>query len=190
MADETTTKPTVTELLRQQHDEVKQMFSKFVPSKGPARTELFDCLRATLAVHETAEEIVVYPEVRAVGDEGRRIADARLEEESEAKQMLADLEKIGPDGGSEFGTLFENFRTAVLAHAQAEETEVFPLLEANVDAATLQDMADAVLVAEDMAPTHPHPHGPDSALGNLMVGPFVALVDKVRDKLKAHATSR
>jgi hypothetical protein len=39
-----------------------------------------------------------------------------------------------------------------------------------------------------MAPTHPHPHGPTSGIGNQLVGPFVAMVDKVRDKLaKAHA---
>jgi hypothetical protein len=35
-----------------------------------------------------------------------------------------------------------------------------------------------------MAPTHAHPHGPNSAIGNMVVGPFAAMVDKVRDKLK------
>jgi hemerythrin superfamily protein len=184
------TRPTATELLRQQHDEVRRMFSQLVPSTGSARAELFDCLRATLAVHETAEEIVVYPEVRALGDEGQRIADARLEEESAAKQMLADLEKIGPEGGAAFDELLEKFRTAVVAHASAEETEVFPLLESTVEGNKLGEMADAILVAEDMAPTHPHPHGPDSALGNLLIGPFVALVDKVRDKLNEHGKDR
>ena len=38
-----------TALLRQQHDTVKQMFDQLLNADAPQRTELFDCLRATLA---------------------------------------------------------------------------------------------------------------------------------------------
>src|SRR2546421_149069 len=96
---DTATKSTAPELLRQQHQNVKRMFSEMSRVRGKDRDDLFDCLRKTLAVHETAE---------------------------------------------------------------------------------------AILIAERVAPTHPHPHGPETALGNLMVGPFVAMVDKVRDKIAEH----
>jgi hemerythrin superfamily protein len=175
-----------TELLREQHLNVKQMFSRFVPaSSDQERQELFDCLRSTLAVHETAEEIVVYPMLRSTGGEGIQVAEARIAEESEAKSVLADLEKLGVNGQG-FDDLFEKFRTSVLAHAEAEESTVFPLLEREIDADKLQQMAEAIQVAERIAPTHPHPHGPDSAVGNLVVGPFVAIVDRVRDALQQH----
>jgi hypothetical protein len=36
-------------------------------------------------------------------------------------------------------------------------------------------------MAEGMAPTRPHKAAPESAVGNLLVGPFVAMVDRVRD---------
>ena len=75
--------------------------------------------------------------------------------------MLADLEKLTPSD-SKFDAMFREFRAAVLQHATAEENEVFPLLEQNVPGARLLEMADA------------------------MVGPFVAMVDKVRDKLAEH----
>jgi hypothetical protein len=39
-------------------------------------------------------------------------------------------------------------------------------------------------VAEALAPTHPHPRGPDSALGNIAVGPMVAVGDRTRDALR------
>jgi hemerythrin superfamily protein len=186
MADqETTTQSTATELLRQQHEQVKKMFGEFDQATGEQRQEIFDCVRATLAMHETAEEMIVYPEVRRIGDSGERIVKARLAEESDAKKMLADLEKKGVDAAG-FEKDFASFRTAVLQHAEAEETEVFPLLDANIDAHKLREMADSILVAESVAPTHAHPHGPDSALGNLLVGPFVALVDKVRDRIAEH----
>ena len=89
-----------------------------------------------------------------------------------------------------FDTLFVEFRTAVMQHAEAEETEVFPLLENNINGARLLDMGEAILIAETVAPTHPHPHGPQTALGNLVFGPFVAIADRVRDKITEHQKSR
>jgi hypothetical protein len=129
--------------------------------------------------------MIVYPEVRRIGDAGERIAAARLAEEADAKKMLAGLEKRGVDGDG-FEAEFASFRTTVVQHAEAEEAEVFPLLEANLDVAKLREMADAILVAERMAPTHAHPHGPNSAIGNMIAGPVMALVDKVRDRIAEH----
>jgi hemerythrin superfamily protein len=165
------------------------MFGEFDRSTGAPRQEVFDCLRATLAMHETAEEMIVYPEARSLGDAAERIVKARLEEESEAKKVLANLEKRKVDE-SGFDKDFAAFKTAVLQHAEAEETEVFPLLEANIDLQKLREMADAILVAESVAPTHPHPHGPESGLGNLVLGPFVALADRVRDKIAEHQKAK
>ena len=60
-----------------------------------------------------------------------------------------------------------------------------PLLRRSLDADTLQSMRSAFETAERMAPTHPHPHGPESAIANVLVGPFVAVVDQVRDALRS-----
>jgi hemerythrin superfamily protein len=185
-----TSKTTATDLLRQQHDNVKLMFSQFVPSKGADRQELFDCIRAALAVHETAEEMVVYPALRGIDDHGKQLAEARIAEEDKAKEVLAKLEKLGVDADT-FDTMFDRFRKSVLQHAEAEESEVFPFLESHCDHDKLTQMGSAISVAEKLAPTHAHPHGPNSAVGNLLVGPFVAIVDKVRDALsKSSAPER
>src|SRR3954451_9183218 len=186
MADQQTQQLTATDILRLQHERVKSMFEELASAPTGASSELFDCLRAMLAVHETGEEMVVHPRARTIGPEGERILQARLDEESEAKRMLSDLEKLGPDGEG-FGTMLAKFKAAVLAHAEAEETQVFPLLEKNLEEDELRKMGDALRAAETMAPTHPHPHGPETATGNALVGPFVAMVDKVRDALKSRA---
>src|SRR4051794_15065059 len=117
MAETDTANMTATDVLRRQHENVKQMFSQFVPSTGAARGELFDCLRATLAVHETAEEMVVYPVLRGIDDQGTKLAEARIAEEDEAKRVLAELEKLGVEGDG-FETKFDDFRTSVLQHAE------------------------------------------------------------------------
>jgi hemerythrin superfamily protein len=169
-----------TALLRAQHEQVKTMFGELLVAEGEPRRELFDCLRATLAAHETAEEIVVYPKARSLGAEA--VVELRIKEEDEAKTALADLERIGP-GGDGFDAKIRTFHENVLHHAEAEETDVFPLLEAQCPTDELARMADRIRTAEQMAPTHAHPHGPNSAVGNVLVGPFAAMVDKVKDKL-------
>lgn len=183
------TKMTAPELLRTQHENVKKMFSDMVNARGKDREDLFDCLRKTLAVHETAEEMVVYPEVRAMNKAAERAVEARLKEESDAKAQLSELEKLGPND-DKFDKLFDSFRQSVLQHASSEEAQIFPFLEERVAGAKLVEMAELLEIAEAMAPTHPHPHGPESALGNLMVGPFVAMVDKARDKIAEHSKKK
>jgi hemerythrin superfamily protein/uncharacterized membrane protein len=175
------------EFLLTQHEQVRSLFATIGSATGETRREAFEPLVRLLAVHETAEEMVVYPALRAAGDEGNRIADARLAEEDEAKKVLSDLEKLDPST-DEFERLFAEFRTAVEAHAESEEREVFPLLRQTTDDEQLRRLASALTVAEGVAPTHPHKLAPESATGNMIVGPFVAIVDRVRDAIKS-ATS-
>ena len=183
MAEPGTTTPDVVDLLKTQHEQVKELFARVKNLKGEAALEPFDELRRMLAVHETAEEEVVYPMLREHGADD--IVEARLAEESDAKQILSELEKMGPTAPTFVSTL-AGFETAVVAHAEAEEREVFPHLIKNVEPDQRRRMAQAVLAAEAIAPTHPHPKGPQSAIGNFVVGPFVAIVDRVRDAIHEH----
>lgn len=177
----------IVDLIAAQHDEIRNLFSQ-LESGGQGRTDTFECLVRLLAVHETAEEEIVYPALRKAGGEGQAVAEARKAEEDEAKTLLSDLERIGVDGEG-FDSQLATVRMAVLEHAAAEERDVFPLLRQSLDADTLHSMRSAFEAAERMAPTHPHPHGPESALGNMIVGPFVAVVDKVRDALRSGKAS-
>ncbi len=172
----------VVDLLIAQHQEVKQLFAE-LGQQSAGREETFQRLVRLLAVHETAEEEVVYPALRSTGSYGERVAEARKSEEAEAKQALSDLEKLGVDGEG-FDDQLHAFRIAVLDHASREESEVFPHLRKSLDAEKLRAMRSALELAEKTAPTHPHPHGPESAIGNLVVGPFVAIADRVRDALR------
>ena len=170
-------------------EQVKKLFGEFDASTGEQRQEVFDSIRVMLAMHETAEEMIVYPEARHLGDAAERIVKARLDEEDEAKKVLAGLEKQGVDGDG-FDDDFAAFRASVLRHAEAEESEVFPLLDANLDVPKLRQMAETILVVESVAPTHAHPHAPESAIGNIVLGPFVALIDQVRDKIAEHQKAK
>jgi hemerythrin superfamily protein len=182
MTQQTEPKPDVVEFLEAQHDEIRTLFADLRSASAADKGDVFQCLVRLLAVHETAEEMAVHPAVRRA-EGGDAIVQRRLDEESEAKQMLADLEDMGVDD-PRFSASLAAFEQAVLGHAEQEEQQEFPLLYEVHDEEVLRGMTSQVKVAEAMAPTHPHPHGPESATGNLLVGPFVSMVDRVRDALR------
>jgi hemerythrin superfamily protein len=174
----------VVKFLKDQHNLIKDMFEEvFSASDAKAREKAFVDLRQLLAVHETAEEMVVHPRVRSEVASGEEIVDARLKEEHKAKEMLSKLE--GMDIGSkQFLDELAKFRDAVIDHADHEEAEEFTKLERKLDADDRKRMAKAVQAAESIAPTRPHP-GVESAKANFAVGPFASMLDRARDLIGA-----
>ncbi|MDQ4098378.1 MAG: hemerythrin domain-containing protein [Actinomycetota bacterium] len=100
-----------------------------------------------LAVHETAEEEVVYPAVRAQVPNGEALADVRTEEEDHAKSLLSDLEKVGVES-PEFDAQLQAAEQLILHHANAEESQVFPRLREVLANEELRDLASGVQKAE------------------------------------------
>ncbi|RMI30390.1 hemerythrin domain-containing protein [Nocardia stercoris] len=177
----------VIEVLLRQHREVEYLLDLLVEGTT-ARPETFDALVGMLTLHESAEEQVVHPAVRSLPG-GNAVVDARLDEEHEAKHVLADLRELGVDDPG-FDELFEKFATAVRHHASYEELYEFPLLRAGRQPEDLRDMAVSVEAAQTVGPTHPHPHAGESALANTVAAPllgaFDRVLDAVRDFSRAH----
>jgi hemerythrin superfamily protein len=166
--------------IHRQHENIRRLFDDVEKAPAGRRAEAFRPLVRLLAVHETAEEMVVYPSLLFAGGEARAIVRARRAEEDEAKKALADLE--GVDAGSrEFLAQLRAFRKSVETHADAEEREIFPLLEEHRSGPELRLMDPWFVMAEGVAPTHGHRFAPESATANVLLGPAVALVDRVRD---------
>lgn len=170
--------------LKDQHNLIKDMFDDVLhASETEARRTAFTDLRQLLAVHETAEEMVVHPRARREVDGGDEIVDARLEEEHAAKQQLSKLEDMDI-ASQEFLDELTAFREVILEHAENEEAEEFTKLKRELDAEDLKSMAAAVRAAEAIAPTRPHP-GVESATLNFAVGPFASMLDRARDAIGA-----
>lgn len=181
-----TTSDDVVTYLKEQHEAIKALFIETLDAKDTeTQQEAFTRLRTLLAVHETAEEMMVHPRVRRKIDGGAEVADARLTEEHDAKVALGALEKI-PCGTADFSKELIHLQAAVLEHARREEDEEFTLLSEQLDADELAKLASAVQVAERIAPTHPHA-GVESAFVNFAVGPFASLLDRARDALRGSA---
>ena len=169
-------------LLLQDHKEAEALMEKLDKSSGDARKEAFQQLVYELARHETAEEEVVYPALRRL-DGGAAVADARIKEEEKANKVLAELEKMDM-ASADWSAKFSAFRRDVLAHAEAEETQVFPRLREAEDADKLERMGKVLEMAKATAPTHPHPNVPGTATANLLAGPMAAVIDRTRDAIR------
>lgn len=167
-----------------QHHLINDMFDYVLSAPDDkARESAFGDLRQLLAVHETAEEMVVHPRARREIDGGDAIVDARLHEEHDAKVQLAKLEAMDISS-REFLDALALFRESVIAHADREENQEFNQLQRELDADDLRRMATAVQAAEAIAPTRPHP-GVESAKLNFAVGPFASMLDRARDAIAA-----
>jgi hypothetical protein len=171
----------VVTFLEEQHEQIRAGFGQVLTTTGERRQAAFLALRRLLAVHETAEEEIVHPAAKHALADGELIIEARLQEEQEAKEILADLEDLDVDS-ADFERRFTQLESRVLLHAQAEEQNEFELLGEILDQKQLERMRKAVDFAERVAPTRPHP-GVESAVGNLLAGPFVSMLDRVRDAM-------
>ena len=166
-------------MLEQQHNEIRDALASL--REHPTR-DVFATLVRLLNVHESSEQIVIYPALRSAPS-GDSLAEARLTEEAEAKKQLAHLESIGVDD-ERFPAEIATFADDVLRHATNEERSVFPVLREHFGEQRLMDMAQALTTAQSVAPTHAHRFVPTNAVGNLIIGPFFSIVDRLRDAVR------
>lgn len=88
-----------------QHNWIEDTFDEVLHASDPrAREKPSIELRRLLAVHETAEEMVVHPRVRREADDGDKIVEARPPEEHEANFA------VGP-----FASMLDRARDAIKA---------------------------------------------------------------------------
>ena len=152
------------------------------PIRSEARKQLTDKLIIESSKHEAAEEQYFWPAVRDHLPNGNELADHAVDQETEAKHVLARLDKLSP-GDAEFEDLLSKYIPAACEHIRYEEDAVWPALSAVLTAAQAEDLGKNITEAKKVAPTRPHPHTlPDPGVLKT-AGPAVATADKVRDAM-------
>ena len=173
----------IIELIREDHQEVRELFARIDTADVDERAELFNTIVGELARHEAAEEAIVHPTLRDEAEGGPAITERVLEQENEAEDVLARMEKMDP-ASSEFLDTFRSLRDDVLAHADHEEREEHPRLRDAVSQSRLQEMADGWTRLKDMGPTRPHPHTPQKPEVRAALGPVAGAFDRARDTVR------
>jgi hemerythrin superfamily protein len=169
--------------LTDDHARLRQMFGAFWTADRSSWPDKFLELTETVVRHEVAEEQVVYPEVRKAVEDGDRVAELRIAEQSEAELLLAEMEAFLPSD-EKFRSSLQKLEKLVLEHAKHEERSIFQPLREALGQQRLDDLGVRYARAKSSAPTHPHPNVPDGPPGNLLLGPVASLIDRVRDAVK------
>lgn len=177
----------VVAILLEQHARIRDLFGEVKTTQGKHKRQAFDELRALLAVHETAEEMIVRPVAKETA--GADEAEARNHEEHEANKVLVQLERMDVSS-PEFDRLLADFERSVIDHAEHEEREEFPAVHEGRTERQLKSMGSKLRAAERIAPTHPHPGVAGSPMAQWAVGPFASLVDRTKDAIKSAASRR
>lgn len=165
-------------VLLTQHARIRGLFSDVKNAAGDQKKEKFNELRALLAVHETAEEMILRPVTKKIT--GKEQAEARNREEKEANKVLSDLEKLDISS-PEFARMLEDLEHSVAEHADHEEREEFPSVLRECEAEEREKMGKRLLAAEKVAPTRPHPMAAGSPAAQWTVGPFASLLDRAKE---------
>ena len=132
-------------MLRADHQKVRQLFRAYRTARDLAtQWEIAQHIFDELDVHAQLEEVIFY---QAVEEEttslGKRLVHASLEDHQEALALIQDLRSLAP-GCPAFDTKFQALVLTVEHHMTEEETEMFPLAEAEVEE-DLQDLRDEML---------------------------------------------
>jgi hemerythrin-like domain-containing protein len=177
-------------VLANDHDEVKAMLAEL--EKGPAsgsgasenqlalRKKMTETLIIEESKHEALEEMYFWPAVREYLPGGDPLADKATSQEQEAKQVLAELDKLDA-GDAQFEELLGTFIKAAREHIEFEETQVWPGLRSALSAEVAAELGTKIAEGKRTAPTRPHPHTPPSPGVLKTAGPAVAAADKARD---------
>jgi hemerythrin superfamily protein len=170
----------VIRFLLNQHAQIRDLFDEVLSSHGEERRYAFEELRGLLAMHETAEEMVLRPVTERIAGAG--VADARNAEEQEANVVLKRLEKVDLES-PDFERQFAELKDAVDAHAENEEHEEFPSVLEACDLDQRRTMGRRMEAVEKVAPTRPHPSTAGSPVKQWTVGPFASLIDRAKDAI-------
>jgi hypothetical protein len=171
-------------ILLEQHARIRELFAEVRGASGRERFDLFNELRALLAIHETAEQIVLRPNTAKRADQS--IADARTQEEVDATKALAELEHLNVDSPA-FAASFAEFEKSVTEHAEAEETKEFPAIIRDYTVEERQRLGKMLKATESIAPTHPHPSVAGHEIATIASLPVASIIDRARDLLR-HAS--
>jgi hemerythrin superfamily protein len=166
-------------LLKQDHNNVDQLFARFEQSDDPIeKRQIVDKVIEHLSVHAVIEEEFVYPAARKAIEEATGLVLEALEEHHLVKVTLWELEKMAPTD-ERFDAKMTVLIESVRHHVEEEENELFPQIREAMTQEELDELGTTLENAKLTAPTRPHPLAPDTPPLNMIVGLPVAVLDAV-----------
>jgi hemerythrin-like domain-containing protein len=148
--------PSATDLLKQQHEEVRKLFEEYKSAGERAhstRKRLMDEAGQKLDLHAKLEETIFYPACKSLRDEkAQKMVGESLEEHAIVKRLIKEMR--GLDGSDEnfeakASVLMEN----VEHHADEEESDLFPVAEKEMERDELVELGGKMAALQERTMT-------------------------------------
>jgi Hemerythrin HHE cation binding domain len=178
----------VVDFLVHDHDTLRRLVSGYVNLPAPEQEERFGHLVDQLIRHETAEERVIYPAVRADTLPGETISDLLLQQEHLINSEFKAAQTLGI-GSSVLCDVFETLQSHVLEHFRDEEVKVVPVLQNLESDVRRWELGDRYVRAVRAAHGRPRGRLPYSGPGGGLIGSIGSMIDRARtavDKIGRH----
>jgi len=128
-------------MLKADHQRVKDLFAQFEAADNvDTKRTLAEQVFVELETHAQLEETVFYPTVNEETDEGPALVKDSLAAHETMKQLMQELRGMPYDTDT-FDAKFQELIQNVAHHVEEEESEMFPLAEAEL-AEDLTEMKD------------------------------------------------
>jgi hemerythrin superfamily protein len=174
------------QLIRNDHRAIEGLFRSFERAArrgdGRRQRDLARELVRQLSVHAGIEEQFLYPALREAGAEEDVLR--ALEEHHAAKLILEEIDALSPRS-ERFVPKVRLLGESVLRHVQEEERQQLPRLRRALDARQRAELGATLDRAKGAAPTRPHPSAPDTPPGTFVAAALAAVLDRLRDALRA-----
>jgi hemerythrin superfamily protein len=134
--------PNAIEMLKQDHRNVEELFKQFEATEDPdTKQQVCRNTIRELEIHAAVEEEIFYPAARPHVDEEELIDEAR-EEHHVVKLLLGELKKMSA-GDERYDAKYKVLSESVKHHVEEEESELFPMVQSDLDAEALGEKMQA-----------------------------------------------
>jgi hypothetical protein len=177
------------EILADEHHQLGMLCVDLADLTGPParRARVAGVLIAATVRHLSAEEQYLYPAVRAALPGGDRLADHEIIADRELLRTLRQLAGARPEEAG-YDRLVHSVGAQLGRHANKASRRLFPGLRESCDEVALVRLGNRIEIAEEAAPTRPHPGTPSTPPWNKVVDPALGVADKIRDVLSWRTT--
>jgi Hemerythrin HHE cation binding domain len=135
------------ELLKQDHQEVKELFKEAEGAEGKQKTEVFAKIKKALETHTRIEEGIFYPTMEKK-EELKDMVLESLEEHKQVKTLLKEMDALVSDS-EKFEPKLKVLQENVEHHAEEEEEgKMFPKVRQLFDKAALERLGQELQSAK------------------------------------------
>jgi hemerythrin superfamily protein len=135
------------ELLKQDHQKVKELFEEAEEAEGKEQQDIFEKIKSELETHARIEETVFYPAVQK-HEELKDMVLESLEEHKQIKTLLKEMDNLASDS-EKFEPKLQVLMENVEHHAEEEEEgKMFPKLREIMNKQQLEQLGSELEIAK------------------------------------------